>query len=178
GTGTVFAMSATQVRPVWRGGSPVLMVSTVVMAAAAAAVLAVGTHDARLLRLGVVAALWAALLGAFAAARVRRGARSDAEHADHLRRTYQLELEREVSARREHALRVEQQLHEQAEHSTRREMVELRAELAVMRANLESLGHAAPVKPAALGPRFTRALEPPASYREGTDLQSLSTPHF
>src|SRR5262245_57267590 len=121
-------MSATQLRP--GGSAPVLMFSTVVMAAAAAAVLAVGTQVARLLRLGVIAALWAALLSAFAAARMRREARSNAEHADQLRRTYQLELEREVSARREHELRVEHQLRERAEQSARREMVELRAELA------------------------------------------------
>ncbi|MGH3770241.1 MAG: hypothetical protein ACRDRW_02390 [Pseudonocardiaceae bacterium] len=44
--------------------------STVVMAASAVAMLALGTQDAHLLRLGLVAALWAALLGAFATARV------------------------------------------------------------------------------------------------------------
>jgi hypothetical protein len=81
-----------------------LMMSTVVMAAGAAAVLAVGTQDAGLLRLGLVAALWAALLGAFAAAQMRREASSSAEHAARLRSTYQLELEREVTARRIHTL--------------------------------------------------------------------------
>ena len=93
--------------PSLQGSARVLMLSTVVMAAAAAAVLALGTQDAHLLRLGVVAALWAALFAAFTTARARREISSRAEHADQLRAAYQLELQREVVARREHALTVE-----------------------------------------------------------------------
>ncbi|MGH3811811.1 MAG: DUF6779 domain-containing protein, partial [Pseudonocardiaceae bacterium] len=104
-----------------------------------AAVLAVGAQDARLLRLGLVAALWAALLGAFAAARMRRELSSGAYRAEELRTVYQLELEREVAARREHTLTVERELREQAEQVERREIAALRAELAAMRANLEKL---------------------------------------
>ncbi|HET9258213.1 MAG TPA: DUF6779 domain-containing protein, partial [Pseudonocardiaceae bacterium] len=174
----VSAMSATQLRPVPGGSAPVLMFSTAVMAAAAAAVLAVGTQDARLLRLGVIAALWAALLGAFAAARMRREARSNADHADQLRRTYQLELEREVSARREHELRVEHQLRERAEQSARREMVELRAELAAMRANLESLGHTPSARQAALGPGSDRPSLSSGAPWGSTGLPGLSAPQF
>lgn len=139
-------MSAAIVHPSRRVSCRILMMSTVVTAVAAAAVLAVGTQDARLLRLGLVAALWAALLGAFAAAQMRREARSSVDHADHLRSTYQLELEREVTARREHALTVERELREQAERTQRREIVELRAEIAAMRANLERLGGASLVE--------------------------------
>jgi hypothetical protein len=149
------------------------MFSTAAMAAAAAVVLALGTQDARLLRLGLVAALWAALFSAFAAAQTRREARSHADHADQMRTTYRLELEREVSARREHALRVEHQLREQAERLAQREIVGLHAELAAMRANLELLG----------GPAATRALPPPPDSlptqpRNGTDRRSMTTPHF
>ncbi|MGH3719044.1 MAG: hypothetical protein ACRDRI_09435 [Pseudonocardiaceae bacterium] len=64
-------MSAIE-HPSPRGSRRVLILGTVVMAAAAAGVLTLGTQDARLLRLGLVAALWAALLGAFATARVPR----------------------------------------------------------------------------------------------------------
>jgi len=131
------------------------MLGTAIMAAAAAAVLILGTQDARLLRLGLVAALWAALLGAFATARVRGEVSSCAEHADQLRTVYQLELEREVAARREHALTVERELREQAELSQRREIVELRTELAAMRANLEQLRGGNP-----LGERGTPQVEP------------------
>lgn len=151
-------MSATPVHPLWRGSCRILMLSSAVMAAAAAAVLALGTQDARLLRLGLVAALWAALLGAFAAAQMRREARSCADHADHLRSTYQFELEREVSARREHTLTVERELREQAEHSQRREIVALSAEIAAMRTNLELLGGASMVERVTLCAESTRVL--------------------
>jgi uncharacterized membrane protein YgcG len=134
------------------------MTSTVVMAAAAAAVLAVGTQDARLLRLGLVAALWAALLGAFAAAQMRREARSSAEHVARLRCTYQLELEREVTARRVHTLTVERELREQAELTQLRELGELRAELAAVRANLERLGGAPVMERVTLHAESTRLL--------------------
>ncbi len=132
-------MSEPDERPLPCGSGRVLMLATVVLAAAAAAVLAAGAQDARLLRLGLVAALWAALLGAFAAARMRRELSSGASRADELRTVYQLELEREVAARREHMLTVERELREQAEQVERREIEGLRAELAAMRVNLEKL---------------------------------------
>jgi hypothetical protein len=132
------------------------MMSAVVTAAAAGVVLAAGTQDARLLRLGLVAALWAALLAAFAAAQMRREACSTADHADRLRSLYQLELEREVTARREHALTVERELREQAEFTQRREIVELHAELAAMRADLEHLGGAPLVERVTLRAESTR----------------------
>lgn len=156
------AMSAVPVRPLWSGSCRLLMMSTVVMAAGAAAVLAVGTQDAGLLRLGLVAALWAALLGAFAAAQMRREASSSAEHAARLRSTYQLELEREVTARRVHTLTVERELREQAELLQQRELGELRAELAAMRANLERLGAAPVMERVTLHAESTRLLPLPA----------------
>lgn len=172
------AMSAVPLHPLWSGSCRFLMMSTVVMAAAAAAVLAVGTQDARLLRLGLVAALWAALLGAFAAAQMRREARSSAEHTARLRSTYQLELEREVTARRVHTLTVERELREQAELTQRRELGELRAELAAMRANLERLGGAPIMERVTLHAESTRLLPLPAQPRSidgsGVSVTSVS----
>ena len=139
------------------------------MAAAAVAVLAGGTQDVRLLRLGLVAALWAALFGAFAAAQMRREARVSADHAHHLHATYQLELEREVTARREHALRVECELRQQAELSQRSEIVELRAEIAAMRANLELLGGAPLVERVVLRAESSRLLPLPAQASHHND---------
>jgi signal transduction histidine kinase len=145
-------MSGTDEHPLLPGGGRVLMLGTGVMAVVAAAVLALGIQDARLLRLGLLAALWAALLGAFATARARRETSSCAEHADRLRMAYQRELEREVAARREHTLRVEHGFREQAGLSHQREIGELRTELAAMRSDLERLlgsyRRAAPVAPA------------------------------
>lgn len=132
-------MSGTDEHPVLPGGGRALMLGTAVMAVVAAAVLALGIEDARLLRLGLLAALWAALLGAFATARARREISSCAGHADRLRMVYQRELEREVAARREHALRVERGFHEQAGLSHQREIGELRTEIAALRSDLERL---------------------------------------
>ncbi|MGH3934285.1 MAG: DUF6779 domain-containing protein [Pseudonocardiaceae bacterium] len=121
------------------GRGRALMLGTVMLAAAAAAVLAVGAQDARLLRLGLVAALWAALLAAFAAARMRREISSGAHRVDELRTVYQLELEREVAARHEHTLTVERELREQTAQAERSEIAALRTELAAVRMNLERL---------------------------------------
>lgn len=166
-------MSGTDEHPSPQGSRRVLILSTVVVAASAAAVLALGTHDARLLRLGLVAALWAALLGAFATARLRREISSCAEHADLLRTVYQLELEREVAARREHTLTVERELREQVELSQRREIGELRTELAAMRANLERLLAGNPLVER---PESTRALPPPVHPRKFDDGRGRATP--
>ncbi|MGB6163605.1 MAG: DUF6779 domain-containing protein [Pseudonocardiaceae bacterium] len=120
-------MFETGEHPLLGGSRQALMLSTVVMAVVAVAVLALGIQDPRLLRLGVVAALWAALLGAFATARVRRETSSLVEHADQLRTLDQRELE------------VERELREQAQRSQRREIMELRTELTTLRASLEQL---------------------------------------
>ncbi|MGH3550173.1 MAG: DUF6779 domain-containing protein [Pseudonocardiaceae bacterium] len=171
-------MSGTA-EPVPLGGSArVLMLSTVVMGAAAAAVLALGTQDARLLRLGVVAALWAALFAAFSTARARREINSRAAQADQLRAVYQLELEREVAARREHALTVERALRGRAEPSAPSEMAQLRAELAAMRSNLEQLlGGSPQVERVTLRAESARLLPSPAQPRfdEGRSRAAAAT---
>ncbi len=159
--------------PLPRGSGRVLTLGTFVLAAAAAAVLALGAQDVRLLRLGLVAALWAALLGAFAAARMRREISSGADRADELRAVYQLELEREVAARREHTLTVERELREQAEQAERREIVALRAELAALRANLEHLlGGDALVERVALRAESARLVPLPAHPRKFDENRS------
>lgn len=111
---------------------------------AALAVLAVGllvlTEQARWLRLAVVAALWAALAGAFAAARYRRDLLVHPDRADELRKVYELELEREVSARRAYELEVEtatrRQVEQEVRNEVRGELDGLRAELQTLRQNL------------------------------------------
>ncbi len=167
-----------------RGSARVLMMSTVVMAASAAAVLALGTQDARLLRLGVVAALWAALLAAFTTARARRDVSSRAEHADQLRAVYQLELQREVAARREHALAVERALREQAQLSQQREIGQLRAELAAIGGNLAQLAAATTSTPAIASVAIPTAMPAampaamPTARGRATSRDSLAGPEF
>jgi hypothetical protein len=103
------------------------------------AVALVLTDDARWLRLGIVAALWAALVGAFAAARYRREAAGGQERGEELRRVYELELEREVAARREYELQVETDTRRKLAEETRNELDGLRTELHTLRQNLEAL---------------------------------------
>src|ERR1700712_4229232 len=159
--------------PSLQGSARVLMLSTVIMAAAAAAVLALGTQDAHLLRLGVVAALWAALFAAFTTARARREISSRAEHADQLRAAYQLELQREVVARREHALTVERALREQAQLSQQHEIGQLRAELAAIGGNLARLAATATTSTLAI-----TSATPPSAMPSATSGGSLPGPEF
>lgn len=105
----------------------------------AVAALAIGGEDASLLRLGIIAGLWAALLGAFAVARMHRDMGSDADRAEELRTVYQLELEREIAARHEHERTVERELREQIERRERADLAALRGELQSLRDTLKNL---------------------------------------
>nr|BFE46871.1 hypothetical protein GCM10017745_02980 [Saccharothrix mutabilis subsp. capreolus] len=108
------------------------------LALGAAAVLVL-SDNARWLRLAVVAALWAALTGAFLAARYRRQvADRDDEVAD-LQSVYELELEREVAARREYELELEAETRRRVREESREDLEALRNELRVLRENLEAL---------------------------------------
>ncbi|NMO89106.1 DUF6779 domain-containing protein [Actinomycetospora sp. TBRC 11914] len=123
---------ARRVDPVVR----LLLTLTGLLGVIAAVVVVVG-EDGRLLRLGVVAALWAALLAV--AALVRRGARAggSAEREEALRRTYELELAAEVDARREHELTVERAVRREVAAETAEEIAGLRGELERLRSHLE-----------------------------------------
>ncbi|MCP2332679.1 DUF6779 domain-containing protein [Actinoalloteichus caeruleus] len=124
------------------GRGPVLWIGGCALALGATVLLLL-SDDARLLRLGIVAGLWAALFGAFAAARYRREAAERADQSEELRRVYELELEREVAARREYELDLEAETRRQVEDELRAESQEqlagLQRELETLRRGLESL---------------------------------------
>jgi len=137
-----------------RGTGHLLLYASLGLAVAAAATLALGADDARLLRLGVLVALWAALLGAFAAVKMRREAtagagrteagrteadRAEAGRAEDPSTIYRLELERDIAARREHELTVERELRREAKEDNRDELEAVRAELRSLRENLQQL---------------------------------------
>lgn len=153
-----------------RASGRVLILGSVVLAVLAAAALALGSDDSGLLRLGIIAALWATLFGTFAAVRTRREASSGAERADELRAIYQLELDREIAARREHGLRVERDLREQVERRERSEIAALRGELASLRDTLRNLlGGDVLVERVALRAESTRLLPMPDHSWSGAD---------
>lgn len=91
-----------------------------------------------MIRVGLVAALWAAAIGALAATRYRREAAVDKAKVGDLQKVYQLQLEREVAARREYELGVETRVRREV-GANAEEMAALRAELAILRENLHRL---------------------------------------
>src|SRR5690606_12922467 len=113
-------------------------IGAVVLAAAATAVLVL-SNDARLLRLGLVAALWAAMAGAFAVAHLRqRLAEKDRVVAER-QRIYQLELEKEIAARREFEAEAEAQARREVAEEHDAQLKELREELGRLRSVLEQV---------------------------------------
>lgn len=107
--------------------------------AAAATALLVLTDDTRWLRLGIVCALWAALLGAFVAAYFRRQADRSAESITQAQRVYELELEREVAARREFELDLQVRQRGAVDDRSRSDLEALKSEIVALRNQLQQL---------------------------------------
>ncbi|HEY2223410.1 DUF6779 domain-containing protein [Actinomycetospora sp.] len=124
-----------------RTGDPVVrfLLALTGLFAVVAAVVVVVSEDGRMLRLGIVAGLWATLLAV--AALARRSASGSAQDAaareESLRRTYELELAAEVDARREHELTVERSVRREVAAEAGQEIAGLRAELERLRSHLE-----------------------------------------
>ncbi|MGW4241135.1 DUF6779 domain-containing protein [Nocardia sp. NPDC004722] len=103
-----------------------------------ASIFLIFSDNVHLIRVGLLAALWAAAIGALAATRFRREAAIDKAKVGDLQKVYQLQLEREVAARREYELGVEHRVrHEVGADAA--EMAALRAELTVLRESLQRL---------------------------------------
>lgn len=107
--------------------------------AAGATFALVFTDDLRWLRLGILAALWAALVGSFVAMRYRRQMVAKESAAARAQEIYELELEREIAARREFEWEVEAQTRQRIEEDSREEIEALRAEVMALRENLQAL---------------------------------------
>lgn len=122
-----------------RGADRLLRYGALVAGVVAAAAIALASDDPRWLRLGVLAALWAALLAAFTVVRLRRETADGAERAEAMRAVYRLELEREVLARREHELAVESDIRTKVDKESRDELDAVRAELRALRETLSQL---------------------------------------
>ncbi|GAA3556688.1 hypothetical protein GCM10022222_45480 [Amycolatopsis ultiminotia] len=118
-------------------GRPWLIVGLVLAVGATLAL--VLSDDLRFLRLGIVAALWAALIGAFLAVRYRKNAAHSEDAVAEAQAVYELELEREIAARREYELEIEAETREAAQAQSREELNALRAEVIALRESLQSL---------------------------------------
>ncbi|MFD8499594.1 DUF6779 domain-containing protein [Amycolatopsis sp. NPDC059657] len=120
-----------------RWGRPSLVVGlTLAVGATLALVL---SDDLRWLRLGIVAALWAALIGAFLAVKYRKHAANSEDAVAEAQAVYELELEREVAARREFELEIEAETRQRADEDSREELDALRNEVLALRDSLQSL---------------------------------------
>lgn len=108
-----------------------LFLGALVLLGLVASVFLVFSDSLEFIRVGLVVALWAAVLGAWASGRYQARMRD-------LRQIYELELEREISARREHEVGVESRVRSEL-GAEATEMAALRAELTVLRRQLERL---------------------------------------
>ncbi|MCW2686034.1 MAG: hypothetical protein JWR37_924, partial [Mycobacterium sp.] len=124
-------------RPGW------LLLTVLLVLAFAASSALVFTNRVELLKLAVILALWAAVVGAFVSVVYRRQSDADQAKARDLKLVYDLQLDREISARREYELTVESHLRRELASELRAqtddEVAALRAELSALRANLEIL---------------------------------------
>jgi hypothetical protein len=124
-------------RPGW-----LLLTALLVLAIGASSAL-VFTNRVELLKLAVILALWAAVVTAFVSVVYRRQSETEQAKVRDLKMVYDLQLDREISARREYELAVESHLRRELSSELRSqasdEVAALRAELAMLRANLEIL---------------------------------------
>lgn len=103
-----------------------------------ASVFLIFSNNVQLIRVGLVAALWAAAVAALAATRYRRDAAVDQAKTRDLQKVYELQLEREITARREYELGVESRVRREV-GADATELAALRGELAVLRESLQRL---------------------------------------
>lgn len=138
-----------------------LFLGALVLLGLVASVFLVLSDSLQFIRVGLVVALWAAVLGAWVAGRYQAKMRD-------LRRIYELELEREISARREYELGVESRVRSEL-GADATEMAALRAELTVLRRQLERLfdGDLPPERPALRASAFRIQELPGAEDRPG-----------
>ncbi|MBP2321345.1 hypothetical protein JOF56_001730 [Kibdelosporangium banguiense] len=116
-----------------------LLLGGALVLAIGATLVLVFSDDSRFLKLGIVAALWAALVGAFLAARLRRQVADRQDESKSMQAIYELELEREIAARREYELELEAEAKRKAEEQSRQDIDALRTELGALRETLQTL---------------------------------------
>lgn len=94
------------------------------------------TDDAKLLRIGILVALWGFVLAALAAGRRQTEQAMIASTEIELRKGYELELQQEVAARREYELRLEAQLRRELQEDFAHQVGDLRDEMGRLRREL------------------------------------------
>ena len=130
--------SRSSASPRQRDNAGRIVAGVLILLGLIASVFLIFSDSVQLVRVGLVAALWAAAVAAFAATRYRRDAAVDQAKARDLQKVYELQLEREITARREYELGVESRVREEV-GAEAAEMAALRTELSVLRQSLQRL---------------------------------------
>ncbi|TJZ76406.1 hypothetical protein FCG67_16935 [Rhodococcus oryzae] len=115
-----------------------MFVAALVALAVIASLFMIFSNSVQLLRVGLVVALWAAVIAAIAMTKYRRESAADKAKVRDLQTVYELQLEREITARREYEMGVEAKVRDEANLDVS-EIAALRAELAALRGSLEVL---------------------------------------
>ncbi|MGF0311465.1 DUF6779 domain-containing protein [Rhodococcus sp. IEGM1428] len=115
-----------------------LFLAALVVFGIVASVFLLFTESVQWMRVGVLSALWAAVIGAFAMTKYRRESAADQTKAKDLQTVYELQLAREISARREYEMSVEARVRSESRMEID-EVAALRNELAALRQNLQVL---------------------------------------
>ncbi|SDU81370.1 DUF6779 domain-containing protein [Gordonia westfalica] len=136
------------------------LLGLLIVLALAASVLMVFTDRLSILgSLAVIAALWAAVIGAILVTKFRRQAESAEAKSRDLRLVYELQLEREIAARRQYELDVETTIRKEVTAESNEELSELKAQVLALRSSLEMLlGEPLPDQRAALSSEKMREL--------------------
>lgn len=130
--------SRSSASPRQRDNAGKIVVGVLILLGLIASVFLIFSDNVQLVRVGLVAALWAAAVAALAATRYRRDAAIDQAKARDLQKVYELQLEREITARREYELGVESRVRREV-GADAAELAALRSELAVLRQSLQRL---------------------------------------
>ncbi|ANY24891.1 DUF6779 domain-containing protein [Gordonia terrae] len=119
--------------------------------------------------LAVIAALWAAVIGAILVTKFRRQAESAEAKSRDLRLVYELQLEREIAARRQYELDVETTIRKEVTAESNEELSELKAQVLALRSSLEMLlGEPLPDQRVALSSEKMRELASGLNDESGT----------
>lgn len=131
----------------------------IVLALIASLLMVFGNDISLTASLAVIAALWAAVIGAVLVTKYRRQADVAENRSRDLRLVYELQLEREIAARRQYESEVETAIRHELAEETNEEFEELKAQVLALRASLEKvLGNPLPEVPLALRPERRREL--------------------
>ncbi|MEV6137101.1 DUF6779 domain-containing protein [Nocardia sp. NPDC051990] len=151
-----------------------MFIGVLILLGLVASVFLVFSDRLQFVRIGLVAALWAAVIGALAATRYRKEATIDKAKVRDLQTVYELQLEREVTARREYELGVEARVRAEV-GADAAEMAALRAELTVLRQSLQRLFDGdLPMDRPALRADATRIHELPIAFGNSSDSSSAN----